>query len=162
INGFAELLAVDESLPAESREFLQIITNESQRMSRMIDTFLSVTQLERADKKEIVHVALRLDELVREVINTMQPVAKKKRIRLAEQPTGTIPPVSADKSLITQVLMKLLDNAIRYSPERTTVTLSAVLEAETVRVIVEDRGYGVPQESIDRIWEKFYRVARDG
>lgn len=162
INGFAELLAVDATLPAESREFLQIISNESQRMSRMIDTFLSVTQLERADKKEVVHVALRLDELVREVINTMQPIAKKKRIRLAEQPTGTIPPVSADKSLITQVLMKLLDNSIRYSPERTTVTVSAVLEAESVRVIVEDRGYGVPAESIDRIWEKFYRVARDG
>src|SRR5437868_13329149 len=58
--------------------------------------------------------------------------------------------------------MKLLDNAIRYSPERTTVTVSTALEAETVRVIVEDRGYGVPAESIDRIWEKFYRVARDG
>lgn len=162
INGFAELLAIDDSIPAESREFLQIISNESQRMSRMIDTFLSVTQLERADKKEVVHTALRLDELVREAISTMQPVAKKKRIRLVDQPTGTIPPVSGDKSLITQVLMKLLDNAIRYSPERTAVTVSAVLEAESVRVIVEDRGYGVPAESIDRIWEKFYRVARDG
>jgi signal transduction histidine kinase len=162
INGFAELLAIDEGLPAESREFLQIISNESQRMSRMIDTFLSVTQLERADKKEVVQIALRLDELVREVIGTMQPLAKKKRIRLVEQPTGTIPPVSADKSLITQVLIKLLDNAIRYSPERTTVAVSAVLEAECIRVIVEDRGYGVPAESTDRIWEKFYRVARDG
>ncbi len=162
INGFAELLAVDETIPEESREFLQIISNESQRMSRMIDTFLSVTQLERADKKEVMQIALRLDELVREVMGTMQPAAKKKRIRLVEQLTGTIPPVSADKSLITQVLMKLLDNAIKYNPERTTVTISTVLEAECVRVIVEDRGYGVPAESIDRIWEKFYRVARDG
>lgn len=162
INGFAELLAIDESIPEESREFLQIISNESQRMSRMIDTFLSVTQLERGDKKEVVHIALRLDEMVRETISTMQPVAKKKRIRLVEQPGGTIPPVAADKSLITQALMKLLDNAIKYSPERTTVTVSTVLEADCVRVIVEDRGYGVPAESIDRIWEKFYRVARDG
>ena len=162
INGFAELLAIDEGIPEESREFLQIISNESQRMSRMIDTFLSVTQLERADKKEVVHVPVRLDELVRETISTMQPVAKKKRIRLVDQATGTIPPVAADKSLITQALMKLLDNAIRYSPERTTVTVSTVLEAECVRVIVEDRGYGVPAESIDRIWEKFYRVVRDG
>src|SRR5205807_3263357 len=162
INGFAELLAIDEGIPEESREFLQIISNESQRMSRMIDTFLSVTQLERADKKEVVHVPVRLDELVRETISTMQPVAKKKRIRLVDQATGTIPPVAADKSLITQALMKLLDNAIRYSPERTAVTVSTVLEAECVRVIVEDRGYGVPAESIDRIWEKFYRVVRDG
>ncbi|MFN2576300.1 MAG: ATP-binding protein [Pyrinomonadaceae bacterium] len=162
INGFSELLAVDDQIPAESREFVQIIANESQRMSRMIDTFLSVTQLERSDKKDLVHIALRLDEAVRDAITTMQPIAKKKRIRLVEQANGRIPPVAADKSLMTQSLMKLLDNAIRYSPERTTVTISTVLEAEVVRVIVEDRGYGVPAESIDRIWEKFYRVARDG
>lgn len=162
INGFSELLAIDEKIPAESREFVQIIANESQRMSRMIDTFLSVTQLERADKQEVTHVPLRLDEVVREVIATMQPVAKKKRIRMVEQASASIPPVAADKSLITQVLMKLLDNAVRYSPERTTVTVTTALEAEVVRVIVEDRGYGIPADSIDRIWEKFYRVARDG
>jgi signal transduction histidine kinase len=162
INGFSELLAVDDKIPEESREFLQIISNESQRMSRMIDTFLSVTQLERADKKEVTKIALRLDEVAREAIATMQPVAKKKRIRLVEQPNGTIPPIAADKSLMTQALIKFLDNAIRYSAERTTVTVSTVLEAEAVRVIVEDRGYGVPAEFIDRIWEKFYRVARDG
>ncbi|MDX6383903.1 MAG: hypothetical protein QOK48_1476 [Blastocatellia bacterium] len=162
INGFAELLALDEKMPDESREFLQIITNESQRMSRMIDTFLSVTQLERADKKEVTKIALRLDEVVREVLNTVQPMAKKKRIRLIEQANGHIPPVAADKSLITQALTRLLENAIKYSPERTSVTVSTLLEAEAVRVIVDDRGYGIPVESIDRIWEKFYRVARDG
>jgi signal transduction histidine kinase len=162
INGFAELLILDEKLPEESREFLQIITNESQRMSRMIDTFLSVTQLERADKKEVTKTALRLDEVVRDVLNTVQTVAKKKRIRLIEQPNGSIPPVAADKSLITQVLTRLLENAIKYSPERTAVTVSTLLEADAVRIVVEDRGYGVPAESIDRIWEKFYRVARDG
>jgi signal transduction histidine kinase len=64
--------------------------------------------------------------------------------------------------LITQALTKLVDNAIKYSPERTTVTVSTVLEAEAVRVVVEDRGYGVPPDEIDRIWEKFYRVESDG
>ena len=162
INGFAELLVLDDKIPEESREFLQIITNESQRMSRMIDTFLSVTQLERADKKEFTKTPLRLDEVVREVLNTVQPLAKKKRIRLIEQPNANIPPVAADKSLITQAIMRLLENAIKYSPERTAVTVSTLLEAEAVRVVVEDRGYGIPAESIDRIWEKFYRVARDG
>jgi two-component system phosphate regulon sensor histidine kinase PhoR len=162
INGFAELLVIDDKIPEESREFLQIISNESQRMSHMIDTFLTVTQLERADKKEVSQIALRLDEVVRETMGIVQPNAKKKRIRLVEQVNGHIPPVAADKSLITQVLTKLLDNAIRYSPERTTITVSTLLEAETVRVMVEDRGYGIPKESIDRIWEKFYRVARDG
>ena len=162
INGFAELLVSDDKIPQESREFLQIISNESQRMSKMIDTFLTVAQLERGDKQEVTKIALRLDEVVSETVNVMQPVAKKKRIRLVEQSSGAIPPVSADKSLITQALTKLIDNAVKYSSERTTVTVSTVLEAETVRAIVEDRGYGVPQDSLDRIWEKFYRVARDG
>jgi signal transduction histidine kinase len=162
INGFSELLSLDDKIPEESREFLQIISNESQRMSRMIDTFLSVTQLERADKKEVSKTALRLDEVVRETISTLQPVAKKKRIRLIEQANDRIPPVAADKSLTTQVIAKLVDNAIKNSPERTAVTISTVLEADTVRVVIEDRGYGIPAESIDRIWEKFYRVARDG
>ena len=162
INGFAELLVIDDKIPEESREFLQIISNESQRMSKMIDTFLTVAQLERGDKQEVTKIALRLDEVVSETVNAMQPNAKKKRIRLVELSSGAIPPVSADKSLITQALTKLIDNAIRYSPERTTVTVSTVLEAETVRAVVEDRGYGVPQDSLDRIWEKFYRVARDG
>jgi signal transduction histidine kinase len=162
INGFAELLVIDDKLPEESREFLQIISNESQRMSRMIDTFLAVTRLERSDKQEVTMVALRLDEVVRDTIAMLQPVAKKKRIRLAEESAGHIPPVAADKSLITKVITNLIDNAIKYSPERTTVTISTTLEAEVVRVTVEDRGYGIPPESIDRVWEKFYRVERDG
>jgi len=162
INGFAELLTADEHIPAQAREFVSIIANESQRMSRMINTFLSVTQLQRKDKQEVLKIPLRLDEVVRETINSLQPVAKKKRIRLIEQPAHRIPPVAADKSLITQAVKNLLNNAIKYSPERTTVTVSTALEAESVRVCVEDRGFGIPAESKERVWDKFYRVVREG
>lgn len=162
INGFAELLTNDETIPAQAREFVTIIANESQRMSRMINTFLSVTQLQRSDKQEVLKIPLRLDEVVRETIASLQPVAKKKRIRLIEQPAHRIPPVAADKSLITQAVKNLVHNAIKYSPERTTVTVSTALEAETVRVCVEDRGYGIPAESRERVWDKFYRVVREG
>ncbi len=162
INGFAELLATDQSLPEESREFLNIISSESQRLSRMINTFLTVTQLEAGDKQEVLKIPLKMDDVVRETLNSLQPVAKKKRIRLVEQPASRMPPVAADKSLIRQAISNLVSNAIKYSPERTTVTVSTLLEADTVRVSVEDRGYGIPPESIDRIWEKFYRVSRDG
>ena len=162
INGFAELLTTDETLPAQAREFVSIIANESQRMSRMINTFLSVTQLERKDKQEVLKIPLRLDEVVRETIASLQPFAKKKRIRLIEQPANRIPPVAADKSLITQAVKNLVNNAIKYSPERTTVTVSTALEAEAVRVCVEDRGFGIPAESKERVWDKFYRVVREG
>jgi signal transduction histidine kinase len=162
INGFAELLMNDEAIPPESREFLSIINSESQRLSRMINTFLTVTQLEAADKQEVLKIPLKLDDVVRETLTSLQPVAKKKRIRLVEQPSSRLPPVAADRSLITQVVTNLIGNAIKYSPERTTVTISTELEADTVRLSVEDRGYGIPPESVDRVWEKFYRVARDG
>jgi signal transduction histidine kinase len=162
INGFAELLTVDDTIPEQAREFVTIIANESQRMSRMINTFLAVTQLERKDKQEVLKIPLRLDEVVHETILTLQSTAKKKRIRLVEQPAQRVPPVAADKSLITQAVKNLVHNAIKYSPERTTVTVSTALEAEAVRVCVEDRGYGIPSEARDRVWEKFYRVVREG
>lgn len=162
INGFAEILATDENLPADAREFLTIISNESQRLSRMVSTFLAVTKLEQGDRQEVVKTTLSLDDVVRDTINNYQSTAKKKRIRLVEKADGKLPPVIGDRGMITQCVSNLVDNAIRYSPERTTVTVAAELEAEAVRVSVEDRGYGVPLESFDKVWEKFYRVARDG
>lgn len=162
INGFAELLTQDETIPEQAREFVTIIANEAQRLSRMINTFLAVTQLQRKDKQEVLKIPLRLDEVVRDTISTLQTMAKKKRIRLVEQPAHRVPPVAADKSLITQVVKNLVHNAIKYSPERTTVTVSTALEAEAVRVSVEDRGFGIPTEARDRVWEKFYRVVREG
>ncbi|MFN2456209.1 MAG: ATP-binding protein [Pyrinomonadaceae bacterium] len=162
INGFAELLTQDEELPEQAKEFVTIIANESQRLSRMINTFLAVTKLQRKDRQEFLKIPLRLDEVVRETIASLQPAAKKRRIRLVEQPTQRLPPVAADKSMITQAVRNLLSNAIKYSPERTTVTVSTALEAETVRLCVEDRGFGIPAEAKDRVWEKFYRVVHEG
>lgn len=162
INGFAELLAADEAVPEHLKEFVTIINNEAQRLSRMINTFLAVTHLERKDKQDVLKIPLKLNDVVRDIVASLQPTARKKRIRLVQQPADRIPPVAADRSLITQVVKNLVHNAIKYSPERTTVTVSTALEAETVRVSVEDRGYGIPSESVDRVWEKFFRVVREG
>ena len=162
INGFAELLTAEEDLPEQAKEFVTIIANESQRLSRMINTFLTVTQLQRKDRQEVLKIPLRLDEVVKDTIAGLQKDAKKRRIRLVEQPTQRLPPVAADKSMITQAIKNLVSNAIKYSPERTTVTVSTALEAEAVRLSVEDRGYGIPAEARDRVWEKFYRVVREG
>ena len=162
INGFAELLTADDQLPPQAKEFVTIIANESQRLSRMINTFLMVTKLQRKDRQEVLKIPLRLDEVVKETVASMQTVAKKRRIRLVEQPTPTLPPVAADKSMITQAVRNLVSNAIKYSPERTTITVTTSLEAEAVRLSVEDRGYGIPAEARDRVWEKFYRVVREG
>lgn len=162
INGFAELLALDERLPEDAREYLSIINSESQRVARMLSTFLSVAKLEQKDRQEVAMIPLTLDDVVRDTITNLQPTAKRKRIRLVEREVRRLPPVAADRGLITQAVANLVDNAIRYSPERTSVTLSAELESDAVRLTVEDRGYGIPPEDQDRVWEKFYRVSRDG
>jgi K+-sensing histidine kinase KdpD len=162
IQGFAELLLADDTIPGESREFLEIISNESQRLSKMLTTFLSVSNLEQTDKQEMEKTPVKLDTIVSEVVGEMQERAKRKRIRLVEQPNSHIPPVAADKGLIQRVVSHLVDNAIKYSPERTSVIISTILEADFLRVVVEDKGYGVPASERDKIWQKFYRIARDG
>jgi signal transduction histidine kinase len=162
IQGFAELLMADETMSEESREFLEIIANESQRLSKMLSTFLSVSNLEQTDKQEMAKTPVKVDQVVREVVGEMQEKAKRKRIRLIENGNSHIPPVAADKGLIERALSHLIDNAIKYSPERTSVMISTVLEADFLRVVVEDRGYGIPNSEKEKIWQKFYRVSREG
>jgi signal transduction histidine kinase len=162
ISGFAELLLADENIPADAREFLAIISNESQRLSKMLSTFLSVSNLEQSDKQEVSKTPVKLDTVVHEVVSDLQENAKRKRIRLVEQANNHLPPVAADKGLITRAVSSLVDNAIRYSPERTSVIISTILESDFLRVVVEDLGYGIHPSEHEKIWQKFYRVARDG
>ncbi len=104
---------------------------------------------------------VKLDSVVSEVVYDLKETAKRKRIRL-EQANNHLPPVAADKGLIVWAISNLVDNAIKYSPERTSVIISTILESDFLRVVVEDRGYGIPTSEKDKIWQKFYRIARDG
>ncbi len=162
IQGFTEILLSDETIDGDSREFLEIIHAESQRLAKMLTTFLSVSNLEQSDKKEITKTPVKLDTVVRDAVNDLQTAAKRKRIRLIEQVNSPIPPIAADKGLIQRAVAHLIDNAIRYSPERTSVVISTILEADFLRVVVEDRGYGIPTADREKIWQKFYRISRDG
>lgn len=162
IGGFAQLLLADETISEDNREFLEIIGNESQRLSKMLNTFLSVSSLEQSDKKEVSKSPVKLDSVVHEVIDDLKEAAKKRRIRLVEQSNAHLPPVAADKGLITRAVSHLVDNAIKYSPERTSVIISTILESDFLRVVVEDRGYGIPKGEQEKVWQKFYRVAREG
>lgn len=162
IRGFAELLLADDTMSEESKEFLEIINNESQRLSKMLSTFLSVSNLEQSDKQDVSKTAVKLDSVVSEVVHDLKQSARQKRIRLIEQATAHLPPIAADKGLIVRAVSNLVDNAIRYSPEKTSITISTVLESDVLRLVVEDRGYGIPKGEQEKIWQKFYRVARDG
>ena len=162
IQGFAELMLGDESLSEDNREFLNIIAAESQRLSKMLTTFLSVSNLQQSDKQDIEKIPVKVDAVVHTVVGEMQEQAKRKRIRLVEQANSHIPPVAADRGLIERAVSHLVDNAIKYSPEKTSIIISTILEADFLRVVVEDRGYGIPSGEKEKIWQKFYRIARDG
>ena len=162
IKGFAEILLADDTLSEDTREFLEIINNESQRLSKMLTTFLSVSNLEQSDKLDVTKTPVKLDTVVHEVVNDLQESAKRKRIRLVEQANNHLPPIAADRGLIARAVSNLIDNAIRYSPERTSVIISTILESDFLRVVVEDRGYGIHPSEHEKIWQKFYRVSRDG
>ncbi len=162
IQGFAEILLLDDTHSEETREYLEIMVNESQRLSKMLSTFLSVSNLEQSDKQEVTKSPVKLDTMVSQVVGDFRETAKRKRIRLVEQTKTPIPPVAGDQGLIRRAISNLIDNAIKYSPERTSVIVSTILEADFLRVVVEDRGYGVPTSEQEKIWQKFYRVARDG
>jgi len=162
IKGFAELLQDDENIPEESREFLSIIAGESQRLSKMLTTFLSVAKLQQSDKREVIKTPVKLDMIVHEVVGEMQENAKKKRIRLVETANPFIPPIVVDRSLITRAVSHLVDNAIKYSPEKTSISVSTLLEREHLRVVVEDRGFGIAADELDKIWQNFYRSERNG
>lgn len=162
IGGFAEMLLMDGNIPEDSREYLSIISSESQRASQLLTNFLSVANLEQSDKKEFEKLPVKIDKIVHEVVEDLHDDAKRKRIRIVEKQSEYIPPVSADKGLITKAISHLLDNAIKYSPERTSVMISTILESDFLKVVVEDRGYGIPSGEQEKIWQKFYRVARDG
>lgn len=162
IKGFAELLQDDETIPEESREFLQIIAGESQRLSKMLTTFLSVARLQQSDKRDVVKTPVKLDMIVHEVVDELQETAKKKRIRLNETANPFIPPIVVDRSMITRAVSHLVDNAIKYSPEKTSVSVSTLLEREHLRILVEDRGFGIAADELDKIWQNFYRSERNG
>lgn len=162
IQGFAELLMTDDTISAENREFISTIFKESRRLAKMLNTFLSIARLEQSDKQEFHKVPVKLDVLVNEVVREMQDKAKRKRIRIIEKADPNIPPIAADKGLVAKAISHLIDNAIKYSPERTSVIITTTIESDYLRVIVEDRGYGIPKEEQEKIWQKFYRIAREG
>ncbi|MCB1022740.1 MAG: GAF domain-containing protein [Acidobacteria bacterium] len=162
IQGFAEMLMLEEGLSGESREYLSIISNESQRAANLLSNFLSVSKLQQGDKQEFQRSPVEVNKVVEEVVDNMTVAAKKKRIRLVEKNSQQLPPIAADRGLLTKAISHLVDNAVKYSPERSSVIISTILESDFLRVEVEDRGYGIPPAEQEKVWNKFYRVAREG
>ena len=157
IRGFAETLrdgALDE--PATARRFTERILQQCRRLQALLEDLLTLSRLESVEvPAERAQVDLRA--LVRRAVELMAPAAQERRVRLAveEQPTT---PISGDADDLERLVLNLLENAIKYNRPEGTVTVRLRKGVSQVVLEVADTGLGIPQESLSRIFERFYRV----
>jgi PAS domain S-box-containing protein len=149
------LLRDDVRLTEEQRRtFLEMIAAQAARLTEITEELLFATRLDR-DELPLEHVRVDVADLAAETADAMRP-------QLPEPVTLTVDSEPAwafgDRDRLQQVLVNLLDNAGKYSPDGGKVTLSVRRRADGVRISVADRGLGIPAAEHDRIFEKFYRL----
>ncbi|MTI81370.1 MAG: phosphate regulon sensor histidine kinase PhoR [Firmicutes bacterium] len=158
INGFLETLldgAMDE--PETSKYFLGIMKKETDRLNRLIDDLLKLSQLEN-NKTKLEKRPVDISQVINQVKEMFTYQAEAKSIKLTAKVMENIPCVMGERELLVQVLVNLVDNAIKYTPEEGSVAISAVVHQSKVKVSVNDTGFGIPAESLPRLFERFYRV----
>jgi signal transduction histidine kinase/DNA-binding response OmpR family regulator len=160
--GFSDLLADEHYGPLNERQrrYIEHIHTGGKYLLSLISDILDLSKIE-AGRMELVLENLRLDNLFGEVISAMQPLAgKKSQTLLKNAEPGIV--VRADPTRFKQVLMNLLGNAIKFTPENGAIELSARPEGSLVRVEVRDNGPGIPADEQQRIFEAFYRLRESG
>jgi len=161
VRGFAQIL-LKGGIPVEkSKEFLEIINRQSNRLVNLVNDFLDISRIE-SGRQVITKGPLEIEKLVQNSLADLQPLAGEKNIQLRyAPPAASIPEIFADRNLIEQALINLISNGIKYSPKGAWVEVSLTKENSHVRVDVKDNGLGIPKEALPRLFEKFYRVRCD-
>ena len=158
IKGFVETLksgALEDE--KTSLRFLGIIEDEADRLNRLISDILSLSELENKKSKGVLE-RVELKHLICVVASMLNDQAIKKGIELTTNVQKDLKEIAADSDKIKQMLINLVDNAIKYTPDHGRVTIEAVNSDTGVRVSIEDNGIGIPEEHIPRLFERFYRV----
>ena len=152
--GFAELLQ-DPALPETDRqEYLKLIREESIRLSALSESILNLSRL---DSTEIVvkNERVSVDEQIRKAVILLLEKWGDSRILFdLDLPSIT---VTTDPDLLEQVWINLIDNAIKYSPDGSTVRIRGAAGKDTVRVVVRDEGAGIPADKLEHIYDRFYQ-----
>lgn len=160
INAYIEMLIDAEAQDEASRqEFYQIIKAEADRVSRMIDNMLNISRIE-AGIVSVEKSEVDFAKLAGEVIETMRAQAETKQIKLISKAGPLIYTAEADRDMMYQVVMNLVSNAVKYTPEggRVTVAVENDDATRSVLVSVSDTGLGIPPDALSRLFEKFFRV----
>jgi signal transduction histidine kinase len=160
IRMFAELLD-DGKLRTDSERdrSTRVINREARRLTHLVEKILQFSRLERAA------VDLRVERLdvtqtVAEVIEAFKPLGAAQDVHLVVEVEDGLT-VRADRDAVSQLLLNLLDNAVKYGPKGQTVTVAAARAGNSVRLSVQDEGPGIPPHDRDRVWEPYYRLDRE-
>ena len=147
---------VDGVLPSTPETFHQI-HHEADRLSRWVDDLQELSRVEaKAYSLDIRPVAVSI--LVQTTVKRLSPQASAKQIALRSDLSVDLPPIQAGEDRMNQVLLNLVANAIQYTPEGGSVTISAAPHLDEVHISVSDTGIGIPPEHIPNLFTRFYRV----
>ncbi len=154
------LLQTEPALAAEARRDLaETIHEEARRLDRLVRNLLDMTRL-AAGAVKITKEWQPIEGVIGAALGRMEDQLHDRKVDVRLAPG--LPPVPIDGLLIEQVLINLLENAAKYSPDGTPIDISASTDGAHLVVAVADRGPGIPRELVDRIFEKFYRLPREG
>jgi two-component system phosphate regulon sensor histidine kinase PhoR len=157
IKGYAETLLEGALREEVAFQFVQVIKRQSDRLTKIVEDLLTLSKIELKEFQLKIET-LPFPDLAEDVLHYIQEAAEKKKISISlELPTPLM--VKADRHYLEQILINLIDNAIKYGREGGKITLSAIQKDQRgVEVSVRDNGIGIPKEDLPRIFERFYRV----
>jgi signal transduction histidine kinase len=141
----------------QAREYLELVSKENARLSRLIDNFLTFSRMER-NKRAFEQVPVRVNDVVKAATEVVSDRFAAPGCRLELQVEPDLPAVIGDRDALTTAVLNLLDNAYKYTGDEKHVVLRAKTEDRHVRVEVEDNGIGISRRSMRRIFDRFYQV----
>ncbi|ABO34779.1 integral membrane sensor signal transduction histidine kinase [Methanococcus maripaludis C5] len=157
IRGYVDLLKDETAgkLNDKQHEFILIISENSDRLKRLIDNMLDLVKVEN-EVLDFKFNKLNIKNTVGEIISSLKYFADSKNIILLEDVDEVY--IKGDKSKINQVLANLIENAIKFSKNQTKVTVIGFEDKENLHLEITDQGPGIPKENLEKIFEKFYQI----
>jgi PAS domain S-box-containing protein len=157
IIAYGELLRDERVTSAKRSEFLEIITDQGQRLLQLIDDLLDLSKLE-SGKMQLSLEQGDLNEIVVSAVETIRPTAEKKGLEIITELAPDLPWVHMDGKRIRQVCWNLLCNAVKFTDAGDKITVSCVDSGEELLVRISDTGVGIKPEDLERIFDRFAQV----
>jgi signal transduction histidine kinase len=150
------LLAPDGDLdPGTQRALMEAIDRQADRLVILIEDLLVASRIESNSVRPVI-APMKLGLLAHQVVEDTRSRARNHRLELDVE--GDLPSVESDERKVRQILVNLMENAIKYSPEETTITVRCRAEEDGVAALVEDQGPGIPKELHQKVFERFYQA----